>query len=74
MEREMCQYLEWKLNIDPVTLHEFEEMVKKDFVGKLVRVESVGEVWICDSIHILPTLNYLDFTFLPSFFVTDGLL
>ena len=33
MEREMCQYLEWELNVDPVTLREFEEMVKKDFVG-----------------------------------------
>src|SRR5882757_6435664 len=27
MDREMCQYLEWELNVDPVTLHEFEEMV-----------------------------------------------
>jgi len=33
MEKEMCQYLEWELNVDPVTLQEFEEMVKKDFVG-----------------------------------------
>jgi len=33
MEREMCQYLEWELNVDPVTLRDFEEMVKKDFVG-----------------------------------------
>jgi hypothetical protein len=33
MEREMCQYLEWELNVDPVTLHEFEEMIRKDFVG-----------------------------------------
>jgi hypothetical protein len=28
----MCQYLEWQLIITPVTLHEFEEMVKKDFI------------------------------------------
>ncbi|KAG2120261.1 hypothetical protein DEU56DRAFT_928467 [Suillus clintonianus] len=34
MEREMCQYLEWELNVDPVTLREFEEMVKKYFVGQ----------------------------------------
>ncbi|KAG1824326.1 uncharacterized protein BJ212DRAFT_1319395 [Suillus subaureus] len=34
MEREMCQYLEWELNVDPVTLREFEDMVKKDFVGQ----------------------------------------
>ncbi|KAH0835729.1 hypothetical protein J3R83DRAFT_9552 [Lanmaoa asiatica] len=31
MEREMCQYLEWELNIDPVTLREFEDTVRKDF-------------------------------------------
>ncbi|KAI0051640.1 hypothetical protein FA95DRAFT_1460400, partial [Auriscalpium vulgare] len=24
MEREMCSYLEWELNIDPATLHSFE--------------------------------------------------
>ncbi|KAG1716490.1 hypothetical protein ID866_694 [Astraeus odoratus] len=33
MEREMCQYLEWELNVDPLTLKEFEEMVRKDFAG-----------------------------------------
>ncbi|KIM63970.1 hypothetical protein SCLCIDRAFT_1213783 [Scleroderma citrinum Foug A] len=33
MEREMCQYLEWELNVDPATLKEFEEMVRKDFAG-----------------------------------------
>ncbi|KAH7883209.1 hypothetical protein F5I97DRAFT_1939054 [Phlebopus sp. FC_14] len=33
MEREMCQYLEWELNVDPVTLRDFEEMVRKDFAG-----------------------------------------
>jgi hypothetical protein len=27
MDKEMRQYLEWELNVDPVTLHEFEEMV-----------------------------------------------
>ncbi|KAG1890023.1 Oligosaccharyltransferase 48 kDa subunit beta-domain-containing protein [Suillus subluteus] len=32
IEREMCQYLEWELNVDSVTLREFEDMVKKDFV------------------------------------------
>jgi len=31
MEREVCQYLEWGLNIDPATLKEFEDMVCKDF-------------------------------------------
>ena len=25
MEKEMCQYLEWGLNVDPATLKEFEE-------------------------------------------------
>ncbi|KAI6007711.1 hypothetical protein F5J12DRAFT_905565 [Pisolithus orientalis] len=33
MEREMCQYLEWELNVDPSTLCEFETMVRRDFVG-----------------------------------------
>ena len=33
MEREMCQYLEWEFNMDPVALKEFEEMVCKDFMG-----------------------------------------
>ncbi|KAI5981972.1 hypothetical protein EDD15DRAFT_2405847, partial [Pisolithus albus] len=33
MEREMCQYLEWELNVDPSTLSEFEAMVRKDFAG-----------------------------------------
>jgi Cyclin, N-terminal domain len=33
MEREMCQYLDWELNIEPLTLKEFEAMVRKDFAG-----------------------------------------
>ena len=33
MEREMCQYLDWELNIEPGTLKEFEDMVRKDFAG-----------------------------------------
>ncbi|KAH7904011.1 hypothetical protein BJ138DRAFT_1019739, partial [Hygrophoropsis aurantiaca] len=33
MEREMCQYLEWELNVEPATLKEFEDMVRKDFAG-----------------------------------------
>ncbi|KAG0696433.1 hypothetical protein DFH29DRAFT_774308, partial [Suillus ampliporus] len=28
MEREMCQYLEWELNVNPVTLREFEETTR----------------------------------------------
>jgi len=31
MEREVCQYLEWGLNIDPAMLKKFEDMVRKDF-------------------------------------------
>ncbi|KAG2363385.1 hypothetical protein BDR07DRAFT_1450747 [Suillus spraguei] len=34
MEHKMCQYLEWELNVDPVTYVEFEDMAKKDFVGQ----------------------------------------
>jgi len=33
MEREMCQYLDWELNVEPSTLKEFEDMVRKDFAG-----------------------------------------
>jgi hypothetical protein len=33
MEWGMCQYLEWELNIDPIMLREFEDMICKDFVG-----------------------------------------
>ncbi|KZP27605.1 hypothetical protein FIBSPDRAFT_710041, partial [Athelia psychrophila] len=33
MEREMCQYLDWELNVEPQTLAAFEEMVRKDFAG-----------------------------------------
>lgn len=33
MEREMCSYLEWQLNVEPGALTEFEQKVKKDFKG-----------------------------------------
>ncbi|KAI0645240.1 hypothetical protein C8Q79DRAFT_927460 [Trametes meyenii] len=33
MEREMCSYLEWQLNIDPNALKEFEQKVRRDFKG-----------------------------------------
>ncbi|KAI0090749.1 hypothetical protein BDY19DRAFT_887059, partial [Irpex rosettiformis] len=33
MEREMCSYLEWQLNVEPTSLKEFEEKVKRDFKG-----------------------------------------
>lgn len=33
MEREMCSYLEWQLNVDPAHLKEFEQKVRKDFRG-----------------------------------------
>lgn len=31
MEREMCQYLEWELTVDPATLSNFETALKNDF-------------------------------------------
>ncbi|KAF9819562.1 hypothetical protein IEO21_02026 [Rhodonia placenta] len=34
MEREMCSYLEWQLNIDPNALKEFEQKVRRDFKGQ----------------------------------------
>ncbi|EKM53413.1 uncharacterized protein PHACADRAFT_259782 [Phanerochaete carnosa HHB-10118-sp] len=33
MEREMCSYLEWQLNVEPTALVEFQEKVKRDFKG-----------------------------------------
>ncbi|KAH9944766.1 hypothetical protein B0H21DRAFT_745724 [Amylocystis lapponica] len=33
MEREMCSYLEWQLNIEPSALKEFEAKVRRDFKG-----------------------------------------
>ena len=33
MELEMCQYLDWELNFEPVSFKEFEDMVRKDFAG-----------------------------------------
>ncbi|KAH9834019.1 cyclin-like protein [Rhodofomes roseus] len=34
MEREMCSYLEWQLNIEPGALKEFEAKVRRDFKGQ----------------------------------------
>ncbi|GBE84351.1 hypothetical protein SCP_0603290 [Sparassis crispa] len=34
MEREMCSYLEWQLNIEPKALQEFEMKVRRDFKGQ----------------------------------------
>lgn len=34
MEREMCSYLEWQLNVEPTQLREFEGKVRKDFKGQ----------------------------------------
>ncbi|KAI0259140.1 hypothetical protein BC834DRAFT_784815, partial [Gloeopeniophorella convolvens] len=31
MERELCSYLEWELNIHPAALREFEAQVRRDF-------------------------------------------
>ena len=33
MEREMCSYLEWQLNVEPGALKELESMVRRDFKG-----------------------------------------
>jgi hypothetical protein len=33
MEREMCAYLEWQLNVEPKALKTFENLVRKDFKG-----------------------------------------
>ncbi|KAF7799916.1 hypothetical protein EIP86_011159 [Pleurotus ostreatoroseus] len=34
MEREMCSYLEWQLNVDPMELRDFEKKVRADFKGQ----------------------------------------
>jgi hypothetical protein len=39
MEREMCEDLKWELNVDSITLREFEDIIRKDF----------------NPIHILPS-------------------
>ncbi|KAG2122711.1 hypothetical protein BD769DRAFT_1746070 [Suillus cothurnatus] len=41
MEREMCQYLEWELNMDLVMLREFKDMVKKDFIGQVLQLNFI---------------------------------
>ncbi|KAH9961122.1 hypothetical protein BC827DRAFT_1260608 [Russula dissimulans] len=33
MEREMCSYLEWQLNVEPSTLRDFQSRVQHDFAG-----------------------------------------
>ncbi|KAI0282440.1 hypothetical protein BC826DRAFT_1045718 [Russula brevipes] len=33
MERKMCSYLEWQLNVDPSTLYGFQSHVQQDFAG-----------------------------------------
>jgi hypothetical protein len=33
MEREMCSYLEWQLNVEPTTLRDFQSRVQHDFAG-----------------------------------------
>lgn len=33
MEREMCSYLEWQLNVEPQQLRDFELKVRRDFKG-----------------------------------------
>src|ERR1700710_2517580 len=50
MEREMCQYPEYELNVDPVTLRpqSLKETVKKDFFGsgcRMINNRKGGERW-----------------------------
>ena len=33
MEREMCSYLDWQLDVDPTTLRDFQARVQLDFAG-----------------------------------------
>ena len=33
MEREMCSYLEWQLNVNPSTLRDFSNCIQQDFAG-----------------------------------------
>jgi hypothetical protein len=41
MEREMCGYLEWVLNVQNSELVEFEERVKKEFGGQVIKSSSI---------------------------------
>lgn len=60
MEREMCQYLDWNLNVEPGTLKEFEYMVRKNFAGP-------GPY----PTHVLPTIAKLTTFTMSRFPVVD---
>jgi hypothetical protein len=52
MEREMCSYLEWQLNVDPTTLRDFESRVRHDFASLgPYRTPSVGAGAVRSSEH-----------------------
>ncbi|KAG2092420.1 hypothetical protein BD769DRAFT_1679148 [Suillus cothurnatus] len=55
IECKMRQYLEWELNVDPVMLREFEDMVKKDFVDN---PSSYHRSLPASSNHLAPTPTY----------------
>ena len=60
---DVCQYLEWELDMGPVTLREFKHMVRKDFAGipdlHSPVNEEVGPALLYDS---LPHLQYQPIT------------
>jgi hypothetical protein len=62
MEREMCSYLDWELNVEPSELEEFENMVRKDFAGpgpyRSWRCTApVPDLQLCSKIKVKPYLS-----------------
>ena len=70
MELEMCQYLNWELNFEPVSLKEFKDMVLKDFAGPgpyptyALPTISKSASSIANSLPIV-ALNHFTLLFLP---------
>ena len=60
MEREMCSYLEWQLNVDPTTLRDFESRVRHDFAPSTARpslslLDRHGHLHLLSSFpHLIP--------------------
>ena len=58
MEREMCQYLDWELNVEPSTLNEFEEMDHVQHTSsKLASVSTTSTILLNTRTSPLPLPN-----------------
>jgi hypothetical protein len=52
MEREMCSYLKWQLNIDPTMLCDFQAQVQLDFTGLDPYPSMVSQHPLCSPIKV----------------------